>query len=380
MQGTLIYPEWTPIEVARHYGLPEGLSGAGQKIAVIDMGEVVDLAELAVDFEKLGLPMPDVQLIDLGGAAVPALGPSAIETHIDVEIIGSLCPGAQIFIYRCAFSFRAMADTIARAVVDGVDVISISWGAREDALASGDIARIENALQDAKQAGVTVCVASGDAGASGMTSPVTHAPIPDPAGGVHCIYPGSSPQVLSCGGTQIVEHEGVQREVVWNNTATGGRASGGGVSKQFHPPEWQKGMNIASQNRSGMPGRISPDVAAVAAVKSWKFFDRSGTQDLEGGTSAVAPLYASLIALANQQRVANGQKRLGFLNDRLYALAAKGGIFADICEGNNAVAPNGKGYEAAQGYDACTGWGIPLIAPLLKALVDLKETQNSTQL
>lgn len=371
MEGTEIYPKWTPIEVARHYGLPEGLDGAGQTLAVIDMGEVINLQELALDFEKLGLPMPDFQLIDLGGAPVPQLGPAAIETHIDAEIIGSLCPKAQIRIYRCAFSFRALADTIVRAVKDDVDVISISWGAREDALASGDIARIENALHDARNAGITVCVASGDAGASGMTSPQTHAPMPDPTGGVHCIYPGSSPQVLSCGGTEIIERDGRRREIAWNNTATGGRATGGGVSKQFLPPTWQKGIEITSQNRSGGPGRIVPDVAAAAAVKDWKFYDRSGTEDLEGGTSAVAPLYASLIALANQQRRAKGKKRLGFVNDRIYEMAAKGGLFTDICEGDNAVAPDGKGYAARTGFDACTGWGTPRIDTLLAALVDL---------
>ncbi|MFK7836330.1 MAG: S53 family peptidase [Sulfitobacter sp.] len=371
MADTEIYPKWTPLEVARHYGLPDDLDGAGQTIAVIDMGEVMDMAELAVDFEKLGAPMPKVTLIDLNaGPAIPQLGPSAIETHIDVEIVGSLCPKAHIHIYRCAFNFRALADAIARAVKDDVDVISISWGAREDALASGDIARIENALHDARTAGITACVASGDAGASGMTDPKTHAPIPDPTGGVHCIYPGSSPQVLSCGGTQIMEQDGKRREVVWNNTATGGRSSGGGVSKQFLPPEWQKAFHIPSRNRGAGLGRISPDVAAAAAVKDWKFFDQSGKVDLEGGTSAVAPLYAALTALANQQRIAAGKSRLGFLNDRLYALAAKGGVFDDITEGTNAVAPGGLGYDARKGYDACTGWGTPRIGMLLNALVE----------
>ena len=372
MNDSEIYTKWTPLEVARHYGLPEGLDGAGQTLAVIDMGEVLDLEELKIDFEKLGVPMPDVKLVDFGGAAIPQLSPAAIETHIDVEVIGSLCPKAQIIVYRCKFSFTDMAKAISRAVADKVDVISISWGAAEDTLSSGDISRIEAALQEAQHSGVTVCAASGDAGASGKTDPETHVPVPDASGAVHCIYPGSSTLVLSCGGTEVVETDGGNRhEVVWNNTETKGRATGGGVSNQFPVPRWQSGINIASLNRATGPGRIVPDVAAVAAVRDWKFFDDGGKQDLEGGTSAVAPFYAALIALANQMRIANDKDRLGFVNDQLYALAAKGGVFNDITEGNNAVAPDGLGYEARKGFDACTGWGTPRMAELLKALSEL---------
>ncbi len=371
MRGKEIYTGWTPLEVARHYGLTTEPDGTGQALAIIDMGEVLDLDELKLDFDKLGVAMPDIRIVDFGGDAMPQLGTAAIETHIDVEVIGSLCPNAKIRVYRCGFNFPALADAITRAVADDVDVISISWGTREDALGSGDIARIEDALRQSRKAGVTVCAASGDAGASGMTDRKTHVPIPDPKGGVHCIYPGSSAQVLSCGGTQIMEVGEVRREVAWNNTASGGRATGGGVSRQFELPDWQAGIQIASLNRGSGPGRIVPDVAAAAAVRDWTFYDQSGKVDLEGGTSAVAPFFAALIALANQQRKAAGKPRLGFVNDRLYGLVPGGGLFTDITEGNNANTPHGPGYAARKGFDACTGWGTPRADALIEALVQL---------
>jgi kumamolisin len=188
---------------------------------------------------------------------------------------------------------------------------------------------------------------------------------------VHCIYPGSSPQVLCCGGTRFVEARGFRREVVWNDTATRGLATGGGVSDQFARPDWQADLAIASANAQAITGRILPDVAAVAALRDWTFFDAGGTRDLQGGTSAVAPFYAALVALAGQQRRAAGKAPLGFLNDRLYALAAAGGLFNDITEGHNRVLPDGKGYRAQPGFDACTGWGTPRIAELLAALAGL---------
>lgn len=367
-----VFPKWTPREVARHYGWPDGPDGAGQTLAVINLGEVIQLDELKIDFEELGLPMPDIKIIDLnGGAAPPKLDPAGIETHIDVEVIGSLCPKAAIRVYRCKFSFAAMAEGIARAVKDDVDVISISWGAREDALSSGDIAAIERALKAARKAGITVCCASGDAGASGRVDPESHLPVPDAEGALHCIYPASSPHVLACGGTELIKTGETLREIAWNNTAAKGRATGGGVSKQFPVPEWQKGLEICSKNRGAGPGRIVPDVAAVAAVTAWMFFDRGGTKDPEGGTSAVAPFYAALVAVANQSRRAAGKARLGFVNDRIYQLAKTGAVFTDISEGDNAVAPDGLGYEAREGFDACTGWGTPKVAALLDALLAL---------
>lgn len=92
--------------------------------------------------------------------------------------------------------------------------------------------------------------------------------------------------------------------------------------------------------------------------------------EVTGGSSAVAPLRAAFIALVNEARGASGKSRLGFVNERLYALAAEGGLFKDIVSGSNRPANDQPGYDAGEGFDACTGWGTPIGEKLFKALVE----------
>ena len=194
--------------------------------------------------------------------------------------------------------------------------------------------------------------------------------MPAPDGKPHCIYPASSPQVLSCGGTEVHETaSGDRHEAVWNRIPHKGRATGGGVSRLFPPPPWQSGLEIPSAaGRNARPGRVLPDVSAVAAVKDWSFVIEHGKTVLEGGTSCAAPLYAALIAQTNELRARSGLPRLGFVNKRLYALARAGGMFIDVTEGDNRTAPDAPGYAARKGYDACTGWGAPRADALVRAL------------
>jgi kumamolisin len=77
-----------------------------------------------------------------------------------------------------------------------------------------------------------------------------------------------------------------------------------------------------------------------------------------GGTSAVAPLWAGLIALMNQKL----GHPVGFLNPLLYGSLVETGCFRDISSGNNGA------YSSKPGWDACTGWGTPIGAKLLQAL------------
>jgi kumamolisin len=364
-----VQPKWTPQDFACHYGVPKGLDGSGQTIAVIDMGEALDLAELARDFRHLKLPMPEISVVLVDGATGSSNDPAATETHIDVEVLGAICPAAHLRVYLCANTFSALPHAIARAVQDGADVLSISWGLSEDDMGSLDIAQIETALEAASQAGVSVCAAAGDGGASCYTDATSGQLAPRPKGGVSCVYPASSIHVLACGGTELIKGPAGLREVVWNNAANGGRATGGGVSKQFQPPEWQAGFDIPSANKGASAGRILPDVAAAAALGDWRFFKQGGArEELRGGTSAVTPFFAGLIALANQKRAATGKSRLGPVAPALYAAAAKGGLFNDITEGDNRIPAAGEGYSAGPGFDACTGWGSPRAAALIDAL------------
>jgi kumamolisin len=380
-----VRPRWTPRRVAQHYGFPADLNGHGQTIGIIDLGEPLDLSELHRDLARASLPIPAMRRIDLppatlAGGGAPPRRPAdrgtrlAIETHIDAEIVAAICPAAALAIYCCAGTGADdLRQAIARAVADGVDVISISWGMPEDALTSGQRARLQAALAAARDARITVCAAAGDAGAAGSFGP-TGAPeyqLSDGVPQVRCTYPASSDLVLACGGTSLVAGGTAPHEVVWNDMAQGGWAGGGGVSLAFDRPAWQAGLAVPPAHGPGTlgpRGRILPDVAGLAAMGDWAIWIAGGREARLGGTSAVAPLYAALVALANQRRRSRGRERLGFLNDRLYRLAAAGGLFVSITEGSNRLTPDGPGYDALAGFDACTGWGVPRADRLIAAL------------
>jgi kumamolisin len=196
------------------------------------------------------------------------------------------------------------------------------------------------------QLGVTVIAAAGDGGSADGAND----------GGNHADFPASSPHVLGCGGTTLdadPDTGSVTSETVWNN-GTGG-ATGGGVSTAFDRPQWQA--------RAGVPGsgRGVPDVAANADPRTGYQVRVDGTDSVIGGTSAVAPLWAALVARLAQ---ATGRP-LGLLAETLYAGTSAGVVppgFRDVTDGDNG------GYSAGPGWDACTGLGVPDGAALLARL------------
>jgi kumamolisin len=198
---------------------------------------------------------------------------------------------------------------------------------------------------------VTICCAAGDGGAS------------DGAGDhlAHVDFPASSPHALACGGTQLVGANGtVSSETVWNDQ--NGSATGGGVSDVFPLPTWQQAAKIpTSINPGGRVGRGVPDVAANADPQTGYDVLVDGQASTIGGTSAVAPLWAGLVALLNQQL----GKPIGWLNPVLYQQVDHAATFRDIVTGGN------DGYSAGPGWDACTGWGAVNGAALLEALTRL---------
>jgi kumamolisin len=170
-------------------------------------------------------------------------------------------------------------------------------------------------------------------------------------GAAHVDFPASSPHVLGCGGTALQAKGGkITSEVVWNE---GGGATGGGVSTVFPLPAWQSAAGISEAGR-GVAGDADPATGYLVRVDGQEF--------PIGGTSAVAPLWAGLIALINQQLGTSA----GFLNPLLYSQPEEG-AFRDITEGNNDVSGLGL-YSADPGWDPCTSWGSPDGAQLLVAL------------
>lgn len=208
------------------------------------------------------------------------------------------------------------------------------------------------ALQDAATLGVTVTIASGDNGSSdGETD-----------GNLHVDFPASSPYALACGGTSLKgSGNNISSETVWNETASNEGATGGGVSAVFALPSYQSSAGVPVQPNTNFAGRGVPDVAGNADPVTGYSVIVDGQSIVVGGTSAVAPLWAALIALINQQL----GTPVGFVNPKLYTQGENG--FNDITSGNNDDSGLGY-YSAGPGWDPCTGLGSPNGTALLSAL------------
>jgi kumamolisin len=262
---------------------------------------------------------------------------------LDLEVAGAMAPGAALVVYFAPNTDRGFLDALSEAVhADPTPaVVSISWGGPEDSWTEQARTAFDDALADAAALGVTVTVAAGDNGsADGVQD-----------GAAHADFPAASPHALACGGTSLhARADGtVTSEVVWN----GRGATGGGVSAAFPLPAWQDGVGVPTRAGGGGTGRGVPDVAGVADPATGYRVRVDGADQVIGGTSAVAPLWAALVA----RLVAARGSGLGLLQPRLYAGAAAGTApegFRDITEGDNGD------YAAGPGWDACTGLGVPV--------------------
>ena len=367
-----------PGQIAALYDYPANLDGSNQNVAVFAFngGNSPDprggykLASLKSYFESvLGGTTPvfrDVVIHGPGNDPGPDTrassnnGDSTGEVMLDLCIVGALLPKAHIFVYFTEFTTQGWVDALNDAIAGAnqISVVSISYGNPEDdphgAWTAMGVKLVNEIFQAAAAKGVTVCVASGDDGSSDE---------PDQSV-THVDFPASSPYVLGVGGTKLVATSGnkpaVASEVVWNEEMIGDGAGGGGVSAVFSKPAYQNGVGVPpAANPPHTIGRGVPDVAAVADPLTAVVVMHVDGKKLEpiGGTSASAPLWASLIGRMNQGLSAP----CGFLNPVLYQQFPSG-VLRDITQGNNGA------YEAGTGWDACTGLGAPGGGSLLKAL------------
>jgi kumamolisin len=332
---------YTPPQLAELYAFPTAAEGSGQTIALIELGGGYKTADLSTYFASLGIAEPTIVSVGVDQATnAPtgsANGPDG-EVELDVEVAGAIAPAARVVAYFAPNTDQGFLDAITTAIHDTTNhpnVISISWGSAESEWTQQAMTNYDAAFADAGMAGITVCVAVGDGGsADGVTD-----------GKAHVDFPASSPHVLACGGTTLQATNGVvTSEVVWNDGATGG-ATGGGISSVFPVPTWQAGANVPPSVNGGT-GRGVPDVAGDADPETGYAVRVDGSSTVIGGTSAVAPLWAGLIARLNQL----SGKPFGLLNPILYANPS---ALRDITSGNNGA------YSAGPGWDACTGLGSP---------------------
>jgi len=203
---------------------------------------------------------------------------------------------------------------------------------------------------------VTVFAAAGDGGSTdGLSS------------GNHCDYPASDNLVTGCGGTSLLttNNTTIKSETVWNDN--NGGATGGGVSTVYPCPTYQQGLQVTMKDgtKTALTGRGVPDICGDADPNTGYNVLVDGQSFPIGGTSAVAPLMAGLCALMNQEL----GKPVGALNPTLYSLQKTGTqVCRDITTGNNGA------YAASQGWDACTGLGVPIGTALLSALEGTSKT------
>ena len=357
---------FTPTKVAQLYNFPTGVDGSGQVIGIIELGGGYRTSDLAAYFKQIGVTAPKVTTVSVdNGKNAPTTAQSAdAEVMLDIEVAASIAPGARIVVYFGAGATdRDFLDAISEAVHDNVNnpsVISISWGGPEASASKSFQTEFDQTLQSAAALGITVTVASGDNGAADEGPNEWDSK-------THADFPASSPHVLACGATHIkVSGSHIAAESVWNQHAADTvddsfGSSGGGISDFFPVPTYQAKIKLPKDISTGKVGRGVPDVSADGDPASGYLVRVDGQEFPIGGTSAVAPLWAGLIALVNQKL----GRRAGFINPLLYANPS---ALRDVIVGNNKVGGAEIGYNAATGWDPCTGLGSPDGLKVLSAL------------
>jgi subtilase family serine protease len=326
---------WRVPDLLKSYGWPTGLTaGVQSQIAIVELGGGRLNADTKQFCSLYGVPIPNVADVSVDGTInSPGLSDADGEVALDIQVAAAwfgLATGepANIFMYWS----QDIASAVMKAADDGRDVCSISWGADESQWGNPALEQMEAALIYAAGKGMVVTVASGDNDA-------------DDGGGVTGVdSPASCPHAIACGGTN---HFPNQVEKVWNNNLgnASGEGTGGGFSDYFQAQEWQ-----TAQGQRAAPkglGRMVSDVAAAADPNTGYEIVIAGQVEIIGGTSAVAPLYAGLIA-------ASGRK-LGWITPILWQHPE---CFVKVPLGNNGV----------YGGLVCCGLGRPRASMIAKLL------------
>ncbi len=276
-------------------------------------------------WNSLGLQnFPTVRVMFLGGKIAPESDSnSTTENSLDVEIAGAICPNSDITLIVAAGVNDAFMKVFQTALALKPTVVSCSWGLPESSAGPQFATAIDGIFQQFVALGITICVASGDAGAQDKTSNLC------------ADFPACSPNVLAVGGTTLMcntnVYDATTSETVWNNNPLSS-ATGAGVSRIFAKPTYQQSL----------PGthRMEPDVCLCADPQTGYVIIVNGRQEVIGGTSGAAPLMAGFLARIGCNR---------FATPLLYSAPLT--CFHDITVGNNG------GYAAGRGYDIVSGLG-----------------------
>ncbi len=382
--GTYAY---TPQEMRLAYGVESlaqrGYTGKGQTVVVIDsFGSPTLQQDLNVFNQRFNLPPITVKV--LAPLGTKPFDPNnadmqgwATETELDVQMIHSIAPDAGIVVLTSPVSetegtiglpeFRKLEQYAMDHHLGSI--VSQSWGVSEatlaDAAGQQEIQQWTAFYQQATtQQGVTFLTGSGDSGATDYADINMTRLSQQPT----TSFPSDSPWVTTVGGTTLYASGSNVREQAWSD-------SGGGFSAFFPTPSYQQTLPADVQSELNHRRGV-PDVAAAADPQTGLQIYVGGHWGIVGGTSAAAPLWAGLVAIADQM----AGRPIGFINPALYSLAEHhAGDFRDITQGNNSVNQQNiqvQGYAAAPGWDPVTGLGAPNAAKLLPDLVAATKPQG----
>ena len=373
--GSAVIPtSYTPTQIATAYDFTKfyrsGIMGEGQTVGLLELDgfSPSDIAAYTACFGGSSNIIRTIGIDGFNGVA----GVNAAEVELDMELILGLAPHlASLRVYEASISsLAAYNDAWARIVSDAVPVVSTSWVfCEEGAGLTSEIQQENIFFQAAAAQGQTILAASGDLGATGCYDPNTGAntfpAVDDPA---------SQPYVTGVGGTtlQINFDNTYQSEQVWNDRTIHNGASGGGLSQVWQTPSWQQAPGVANAYSTGF--REVPDVSLNADPQTGYdiYCSAGGCANrgwmILGGTSAAAPAWAAMIALANQASLKANGFNAGFLNPSLYNIAhgaygtSYAAAFHDIVpvtgslNNNDYIGASGA-YPATSGYDLATGLG-----------------------
>ncbi len=378
---------FTPQQLRVAYGfqplVDRGTDGRGQTVVLMEFANtppqppsplVTDVRrDLALFDAVFALPAPRLQVdTSLAGAAWPWLaGPEEVE---DAEIVHAIAPDAAIRVilipsWTGPERWIAAVEGVLRLARSQGSVVSLSAILGEECFTPAEAAGLNSALQADEEHHVTVVAGSGDFGAASTQCADFGLPTAVREVGL----PASDPLVLAAGGTTLDADRATgayRSETAWHTPpeTASPQTSGGGFSHLFPRPAYQDGVAGIGAARG------VPDVAADAAGSTGMTLAvTAGGKDYfypGGGTSAATPLWAALIALADQY----SGRRLGFVNPAIYRIgrgASYHQAFHDVTTGNSTVTfgqATMTGYSASPGWDPVTGWGSPDAQALIPLL------------
>jgi subtilase family serine protease len=363
-QGPVAGPAFTPNQIQDAYGAAPlhaaGITGRGVRVAIYGAGGL-GLRELRAYARCFGLRAPPARLVMIGRRSA---GPTSGEAALDLQMVALMAPGITSFTsYSIASTFWPVGFS---AIIDprngpggrAPHVVSVSLGECETGIERAEVGLAEHVLAAAAAAGITVAAGAGDNGSF------------CPDGPNRGWYPAASRWMTAVGGTAFTLDAAnrIVDEIPWNDRPIAPRlplGGGGGLSRFLPRPAYQAGLG-GWGNRRGYP-----DVALIAdsypGITTYCNANRQGNcvASRPGnafragfGTSAASPLFAGIVALANQRLLAARRPPIGFANPLLYLLGGGGGGGAlhDIVAGSNAATWPGC-CSADPGYDRASGWG-----------------------